>query len=87
MRSRRLGRVLDEGRGPAPRPRAAIELSLRRRRQSHLLQLRDNGTILSRIEILRAAAPGQPFSTVPNVRPGGESLLHLSSWRKVEKVL
>ena len=47
----------------------------------------DYGTILSRIDILRAVAPGEPFSTVPNVRPGGKSLLHLSGWRKVEKVL
>jgi hypothetical protein len=47
----------------------------------------DCGTILSRIDILRAVAPGERFSTVPNVRPGGESLLHLSGWRKVEKVL
>jgi hypothetical protein len=47
----------------------------------------DYGTILSRIDILRSVAPGEPFSTVPNVRPGGESLLHLSGWRKVEKVL
>ena len=45
------------------------------------------GTILSRIDILRAVGPGEPFSTVPHVRPGGESLLHLSAWRKVEKVL
>ena len=28
-----------------------------------------------------------PFSTVPRVRPGGESPLHLSGWQKVEKVL
>ena len=47
----------------------------------------DYGTILSRIDILRAVGPGEPFSTVPHVRPGGESLLHLSGWRKVEKVL
>ena len=47
----------------------------------------DYGTILSRIDILRAVVPGERFSTVPNVRPGGESLLHLSGWRKVEKVL
>jgi Protein of unknown function (DUF2840) len=45
------------------------------------------GTILSRIDILQAVAPGEPCSTVPHVRPGGESLLHLSGWRKVEKVL
>ena len=47
----------------------------------------DYGTILSRIDILRAVAPGEPFSTVPYVSPGGESLLHLSGWQKVEKVL
>jgi hypothetical protein len=47
----------------------------------------DYGTILSRIDILRAVRSGEPFSTVPLVRPGGESLLHLSGWRKVEKVL
>ena len=47
----------------------------------------DYGTILSRIDILRAVAPGELCSTVPHVRPGGESLLHLSGWRKVEKVL
>jgi hypothetical protein len=47
----------------------------------------DYGTILSRIDILRAVAPGERCSTVPHVRPGGESLLHQSSWRKVEKVL
>ena len=45
------------------------------------------GTILSRIDILRAVVPGELYSTVPDVRPGGESLLHLSGWRKVEKVL
>ena len=47
----------------------------------------DYGTILSRIDILRAVAPGERCSTVPHVRPGGESLLQLSGWRKVEKVL
>ena len=36
---------------------------------------------------MRAVGPGEPFSTVPRVRPGGESLLHLSGWQKVEKVL
>ena len=45
------------------------------------------GTTLSRIDILRAVRPGEPFSTIPHVRPGGESLLHLTGWPKVEKVL
>jgi hypothetical protein len=47
----------------------------------------DHGTVLSRIDILRAVGPGEPYSTLPHVSPGGESLLHLSGWRKVEKVL
>ena len=47
----------------------------------------DYGTILSRIDILRVVALGELCSTVPHVRPRGESLLHLSGWRKVEKVL
>jgi hypothetical protein len=47
----------------------------------------DFGTVTSRIDILRAVAPGQRCTTVPYVRPGGEILLRLSSWPKVEKVL
>lgn len=45
------------------------------------------GTILSRITILRAVAPGQPYQTVPSVRPGGEILLAIDGWPKVERVL
>ena len=47
----------------------------------------DFGTVLSRIDILRAVTPGQPYSTVPWITPGGESLLRLSSWTKVERAL
>lgn len=47
----------------------------------------DFGTVLSRIDILRACAPGQRYSTVPWISPGGESLLRLSGWPKVERVL
>src|SRR6266853_3116033 len=47
----------------------------------------DFGTVLSRIDILRAAIPGQRYSTVPWITPGGESLLRLSGWPKVERVL
>jgi len=47
----------------------------------------DFGTVLSRIDILRAAIPGQGYSTVPWIAPGGESLLRLSGWPKVERVL
>ena len=47
----------------------------------------DFGTVVSRIDILRAVATGQRCSTVPYVRPGGERLLRLSGWPKVERVL
>ena len=43
--------------------------------------------IISRIDILRAVAPGQRCATVPYVRPGGDILLRLSGWPKVERVL
>jgi|SRR5215831_6833660 len=47
----------------------------------------DYGTVVSRIDILRAVVPGERYSTVPFVRPGGESLLRIAGWPKVEKVL
>ena len=45
------------------------------------------GTVLSRTDILRAVAPGERYITVPDVYPGGESLLRTSGWPRVEKVL
>ncbi|OAF14597.1 DUF2840 domain-containing protein [Bradyrhizobium neotropicale] len=47
----------------------------------------DFGTVISRVDILRAVASGQRCSTVPYVKPGGEILLRLSGWQKVERVL
>ena len=47
----------------------------------------DFGTVISRIDILRAVRTGERCSTVPFVRPGGENLLRLSGWPKVERVL
>jgi hypothetical protein len=47
----------------------------------------DFGTVLSRIDILRAVTRGHRYSTVPWITPGGESLLRLSGWPKVEQVL
>lgn len=47
----------------------------------------DYGTILSRIDILRAVNPSEPHQTLPCVRPGAESLLHLTGWPKVQQVL
>jgi hypothetical protein len=45
------------------------------------------GTVVSRIDILRAVRPGEAYSTLPFVRPGGEILLRVTSWPKVQKVL
>ncbi|MEO1200489.1 MAG: DUF2840 domain-containing protein, partial [Pseudomonadota bacterium] len=47
----------------------------------------DYGTILSRIDILRAVNPNEPHQTLPRVRPGGQSLLRLAGWPKVQQVL
>ena len=47
----------------------------------------DYGTVVARIDILRAVRPSEAFSTVPYVRPGGEILLRISGWPKVERVL
>jgi hypothetical protein len=47
----------------------------------------DFGTIVSRIDIIKAVALGQRCATVPYVRPGGDILLRLSGWPKVERVL
>lgn len=47
----------------------------------------EHGTILSRIDILRAIDRGEPFQTVPFVRPGGEILLRLNGWPKVQRAL
>ncbi len=42
----------------------------------------DFETVLSRIDILRAAIPERRYSTVPWITPGGESLLRLFGWPK-----
>jgi len=47
----------------------------------------DYGTVESRIDILRTVPPGERCSTVPHVTPGGEMLLRLSGWPKVEAAL
>jgi hypothetical protein len=46
----------------------------------------DHGTILSRIDILRACRAGEAMSTVPGISPGGEILLRLSGWPRVKRV-
>jgi hypothetical protein len=47
----------------------------------------DYGTIISRIDIVRAVAAGEPYQTLPFVRPGGDILLKINGWPKVERVL
>lgn len=47
----------------------------------------DFGTIVSRIDIVRAVAPAEPYQTLPFVRPGGEILLRIDGWPKVERAL
>ncbi|MFN8680324.1 DUF2840 domain-containing protein [Paracoccus sp. P2] len=47
----------------------------------------DFGTIMSRLHILRGVAPGEPCQTLPCVCPGGEILLKIDGWPKVESVL
>ena len=45
------------------------------------------GTIISRIDIVRVPGPGDAYQTLPFVRRGGELLLSIKGWPKVEKVL
>lgn len=43
------------------------------------------GTVLSRLDILRAPNAGEIVATVPGVTPGGEILLRLASWPCVKR--
>jgi hypothetical protein len=47
----------------------------------------EHGTVLSRLDILRAVAPGEPCQTIPTVMPGGDILLRVDGWPKVERML
>ena len=47
----------------------------------------DHGTVISRIDIVRALTPGEHFQTLPFVRPGGDILLKMEGWPRVERVL
>lgn len=46
-----------------------------------------HGTVISRIDIVRAVGQGEPFQTLPFVRPGGEILLRLDGWPKAQRAL
>lgn len=47
----------------------------------------DYGTVISKIDVVRAVSRGEPYSTLPHVDPGGEILLHLNGWSKVQQML
>lgn len=47
----------------------------------------DYGTVVSRIDILRAVDRGQACTIIPYVTPGGEILLRVFGWPKVQRVL
>lgn len=47
----------------------------------------EHGTVISRIDIVRAVATGEAFQMLPFVRPGGAILLRVNGWPKVEMVL
>src|SRR6202047_4163033 len=47
----------------------------------------DYGTVLSRLDILRACGAGALVTTVPGVTPGVEILLRLHGWPRVKRAL
>lgn len=47
----------------------------------------DYGTIISRIDIVRPVTRGEAYQTLPFVRPGGDILLRVNGWPKVERIL
>ncbi|MBJ7402594.1 MULTISPECIES: DUF2840 domain-containing protein [Hyphomicrobiales] len=47
----------------------------------------EHGTVLSRLDILRAVEPAAPCQTVPTVTPGADILLRVDGWPKVERML
>lgn len=48
-------------------------------------QASDRGTVVSRLVIVQAVARQQPHTTTPGVRPGGDLLLRLVGWPKVQR--
>lgn len=46
-----------------------------------------HGTVLSRLDILRAVERAAPFQTIPTVTPGADILLRVDGWPKVERLL
>ena len=81
----RFGRIVEETR--LDRSRRIVSFASDTRFAFVRWASNDYGTVVSRIDILRTVRPGERYSTVPYVRPGGEILLRLNGWPKVEKVL
>jgi Protein of unknown function (DUF2840) len=78
------------------RPVASLRLDGHRRRVSFapnaifaIVRWAGNGfgSVSSEIDIVRAVAPGERCTTAPSMRPGGEILLSIKGWPKVERVL
>ncbi|WP_333836079.1 DUF2840 domain-containing protein [Novosphingobium sp.] len=47
----------------------------------------EHGTVLSRLDIVRAVGSGETCQTIPTVTPGGDILLRVDGWPKVERAL
>lgn len=47
----------------------------------------DFGTVISEITVIRAVTSGEPYVSIPFVRPGGGVLLKVHGWPKVQRVL
>lgn len=47
----------------------------------------EHGTVLSRLDILRAVGPDEACQTIPTVTPGSDILLRVDGWPKVERML
>lgn len=47
----------------------------------------DYGTVRSTLDIVRAVGRTEPYTTVPQVDPGGELLLSVRGWPRVRRVL
>lgn len=47
----------------------------------------EHGTVLSRLDILHAVGAAEPCQTIPTVTPGGDILLRVDGWPKVERML
>ena len=78
------------------RPVASLRLDPHRRRVSFapnaifaIVRWAGNGygTVSSEIDIVRAVGPGERCTTAPFMRQGGDILLSIKGWPKVERVL